>query len=102
LTNKSYHIIYKYELPDIINKTFSIDIPIGRIIHIDAQNEKIIIWVMHTTDNLDKNYERKFYIAATGDPINIDGMYSHLSTVMDFVGCVWHVFEVLKENHNDK
>lgn len=82
--------VYKYRVPVGVSK---LSLPSGsKCIHIDAQVDKIVMWVEVTIDAITTDWT--LLIIGTGQQLPEDVEYEHLGTVM--MGMfVWHVYRVM-------
>lgn len=91
-------VIYKYELPSIINKIVEVIIPCGeKILDYQLQHDEFCIWaVVDTKEEMCDVH--KFYITGTGHNLPeflMSEEWGHVKTIQcgEFV---WHIF---KETH---
>lgn len=87
-------VIYKYELD--ITGTQSIKLYAGyKILSVQEQNGKLILWVVVNTDNNPQFMQIE--IVGTGheitEPNELFAYWEHISTVQMNNGLVWHVFD---------
>jgi hypothetical protein len=85
--------VYKYGFE--INDDFELELPRGaRILHVNVQHDCPCIWAL-VDPNAPKEM-RKFHLAGTGHPIDIDMRttnYTHVGTFMMHEGkLVFHLF----------
>lgn len=87
----SHRVIWKYE----VSPNISIDLPAdAQIIHADALDEGIFIWVLVSPDA--PKVKREFAVYGTGHMICHDKPMDHIGTVtFKNSGLVFHVFEIL-------
>ena len=100
--------VFKYEVE--LDDYVTIDLPMdSKILKFADQNGsirtgKIYVWALVDTNFLDAGMEerRKFRIAGTGHPLDLDEIgderYRYFDTILTLSDAlVWHIFEVVQE-----